>query len=201
MRTRSMRTPPLRNPMLQIPRLQSPTRWSRSRMLRRVPEARTVRRLRPRSCLSWTWLMWTCFLFSCRAWTTELLGGCLGRLNATTIGDLLATELVPGDREPDDDADDDVLDVDVDVQQDGPVADQLDQESADDGAGNPALSAEQARPADHRGGDGIEFEADTEVRLAGGHAGGGDDTAESRQHTLGDIHHHQVAAHGDADQP
>src|SRR5699024_8789175 len=133
MRTRSMRTPPLRNPMLQIPRLQSPTRWSRSRMLRRVPEARTVRRLRPRSCLSWTWLMWTCFLFSCRAWTTELLGGCLGRLNATTIGDLLATELVPGDREPDDDADDDVLDVDVDVQQDGPVADQLDQESADDG--------------------------------------------------------------------
>src|SRR5699024_1811262 len=123
-----------------------PTRWSRSRMLRRVPEARTVRRLRPRSCLSWTWIMWTCFLFSCRAWTAELLGGCLGRLNATTIGDLLPTERLRADRQPDAQADDDVLAVDVDDHQDGVVADQLDQESADDGAGHPALSAEQARP-------------------------------------------------------
>src|SRR5579871_397164 len=49
-------------------------------------------------------------------------------------GDMAAPPVIPGDRHPDDHADDDVLRVGVDVQQHRSVADLLDEERADDRA-------------------------------------------------------------------
>src|SRR6185312_9217405 len=106
--------------------------------------------------------------------------------------------LVEVDGGPDDQADDHLLVVDADVEQDGAVADQGDEEGADDGPDDPALPPEQAGAADDRGRDDVEFQRDAVVRLAGVDPRGGDHAAQTDQHTRQDVHVGQVAAHPDA---
>src|SRR5579863_6193131 len=62
-------------------------------------------------------------------------------------------ESVEGDRQHDDDADDDLLDVGRDFQQDEAVEQHADEDRADHGAEDRADAAEQAGAADHHRGD------------------------------------------------
>src|SRR5829696_3076398 len=76
-----------------------------------------------------------------------------------------AAVLVPEDREPDHDANNDLLVEGVHVQKDRPVADQGYEEGPDQGAHHRSLPPEEARPADDGGRDHVELQPDAEVRL------------------------------------
>src|SRR5829696_8235994 len=91
-------------------------------------------------------------------------------LHATSLslrcgGEPAAAVLVPEDREPDHDANNDLLVEGVHVQKDRPVADQGYEEGSDQGAHHRSLPPEEARPADDGGRDHVELQPDAEVRL------------------------------------
>src|SRR5215207_4522809 len=93
-------------------------------------------------------------------------------LHATSVslrcgGEPAAAVLIPEDREPDHDADNDLLVEGVDVQKDRAVADQGYEEGPDQGAHHRPLPPEEARPADDGGRDHVELQPDAEVRLPG----------------------------------
>src|SRR6266700_1581803 len=108
---------------------------------------------------------------------------------------------VPGHRQPDDHADDDVLRVTVDVQQHRSVTDLLDEEGADDRAGYGPLAAEQAGAADDGRRDRVKLQADAEVRLAGLDPGRGDHPGKSRETARQHAHQDQVGTDPPTCQP